>query len=52
MSKVVIVSGDWAGVSAAVSAQNAGAKVTVLERTDMLLVQPGVNNSSEKSDAK
>jgi len=38
MSKVVIVGGGWAGVSAAVAAVNAGvAEVTVLERTDMLL---------------
>ena len=37
MKKVIIAGGGWAGVSAAVSASNAGAAVTVLERTDMLL---------------
>jgi NADPH-dependent 2,4-dienoyl-CoA reductase/sulfur reductase-like enzyme len=38
MSKrVVVVGGGWGGVSAAVSAKNAGADVVVLERTDMLL---------------
>ena len=35
--KVIVVGGGWAGVSAAVSARNAGAEVIVLERTDMLL---------------
>lgn len=37
MVKVVIAGGGWAGVSAAVTAAKAGAKVTLLERTDMLL---------------
>jgi len=37
MKKVIVVGGGWAGVSAAVAAKNAGADVTVLERTDMLL---------------
>ncbi len=37
MAKVVIAGGGWAGVGAAVSAIQAGAEVTVLERTDMLL---------------
>ena len=37
MKKLIITGGGWAGVSAAVSAVNAGASVTVLERTDMLL---------------
>ena len=37
MSKIIIVGGGWAGVSAAVAAKNAGADVVVLERTDMLL---------------
>lgn len=35
--QVIIVGGGWAGCSAAIGAVNAGAKVTVLERTDMLL---------------
>ena len=35
--KIVIVGGGWAGVSAAIAAKNAGAEVTLLERTDMLL---------------
>lgn len=35
--KVIIVGGGWAGSGAAIAARNAGAEVTVLERTDMLL---------------
>ncbi|OUQ75996.1 FAD-dependent oxidoreductase, partial [Flavonifractor sp. An100] len=35
--KVVVVGGGWAGSGAAIAAKNAGAEVTVLERTDMLL---------------
>ena len=35
--KVIIVGGGWAGSGAAIAAKNAGAEVTVLERTDMLL---------------
>lgn len=34
---IVVVGGGWAGVSAAVAARNAGADVSLLERTDMLL---------------
>ena len=34
---VVIVGAGWAGVAAAVSARNQGARVTLVERTDMLL---------------
>ena len=37
MSKVVIIGGGWAGVSAAVTAKNAGGDVLLLERTEMLL---------------
>ncbi|MCT4594694.1 MAG: FAD-dependent oxidoreductase [Anaeromicrobium sp.] len=37
MSKVVIIGGGWAGVAAAISAKKAGAEVTIIERTDMLL---------------
>lgn len=37
MTKVVIIGGGWAGCSAAVGAIKAGAQVTLLERTDMLL---------------
>ena len=37
MKKVLIVGGGWSGIGAAISACNAGASVTVLERTDMLL---------------
>ena len=37
MKKVVITGGGWSGISAAVSARNAGASVIVLERADMLL---------------
>lgn len=35
--KVVVVGGGWAGCGAAISAKKAGAEVTLLERTDMLL---------------
>ncbi|MBO8168384.1 MAG: FAD-dependent oxidoreductase [Thermoanaerobacteraceae bacterium] len=37
MAKVVVVGGGWAGCAAALSAAKAGAEVTLLERTDMLL---------------
>lgn len=37
MVKVVIIGGGWSGCAAAISAVKAGAKVTLLERTDMLL---------------
>ncbi|KJS11469.1 MAG: FAD-dependent oxidoreductase [Peptococcaceae bacterium BRH_c8a] len=37
MAKVVIAGGGWAGTGAAVAAVQAGADVTLLERTDMLL---------------
>ncbi|MCL1817903.1 MAG: FAD-dependent oxidoreductase [Spirochaetaceae bacterium] len=35
--RIVIVGGGWAGCAAALAAVKAGAKVTLLERTDMLL---------------
>lgn len=37
MTKVVVIGGGWAGSAAALSAAKAGADVTLLERTDMLL---------------
>ncbi|MDF2537261.1 MAG: FAD-dependent oxidoreductase [Herbinix sp.] len=37
MKEIIIIGGGWAGCAAAVSAAKAGAKVTLLERTDMLL---------------
>ena len=37
MIKIVIVGGGWAGCAAALSAAKAGAKVLLLERTDLLL---------------
>jgi hypothetical protein len=37
MSNVIVVGGGWSGCAAAISARKAGAEVTVLERTDMLL---------------
>ncbi len=37
MAKVVIIGGGWAGCGAAIAAAKAGAEVTLLERTDMLL---------------
>jgi NADPH-dependent 2,4-dienoyl-CoA reductase/sulfur reductase-like enzyme len=37
VSKIVVIGGGWAGCAAAVAARQAGAEVTLLERTDMLL---------------
>ena len=37
MAKIIVIGGGWAGCAAAVSAKKAGAQVTLLERTDMLL---------------
>jgi hypothetical protein len=37
MSKVVVVGGGWSGCAAALAARKAGADVTLVERTDMLL---------------
>lgn len=37
MYKVVIIGGGWSGCAAAVSARKAGAEVTLLEKTDLLL---------------
>ncbi len=37
MYKVVVIGGGWSGCAAAVSARKAGAEVTLLEKTDMLL---------------
>ncbi|MEW9121624.1 MAG: FAD-dependent oxidoreductase [Thermotaleaceae bacterium] len=37
MVKVVVVGGGWSGCGAAIAAAKAGAQVTLLERTDMLL---------------
>lgn len=37
MSKVVIIGGGWAGCAAAITAKKAGASVTILEKTDLLL---------------
>lgn len=37
MYKVVIIGAGWAGCAAAVTAKKAGAEVTLLERTDMIL---------------
>lgn len=37
MAKITIIGGGWAGVSAAVTARKTGAKVQLLERTDLLL---------------
>ncbi|CAH2213155.1 FAD-dependent oxidoreductase [Tepidibacter aestuarii] len=37
MRKVVVIGGGWAGCAAAISAKKAGADVTLIERTDMLL---------------
>lgn len=37
MKEVIVIGGGWAGCAAAISAKKAGAKVTLLERTDLLL---------------
>lgn len=37
MAKIVIIGGGWAGCAAAISAQKAGARVVLIERTDLLL---------------
>ncbi|NTW72010.1 MAG: FAD-dependent oxidoreductase [Eubacteriaceae bacterium] len=37
MPKIIIIGGGWAGCAAALGAAKAGAQVTLLERTDMLL---------------
>lgn len=37
MNRIVIIGGGWAGCAAAITAKKAGADVTILERTDMLL---------------
>jgi len=37
MVRVVVIGGGWAGTGSSVAAAQAGAKVTLLERTDMLL---------------
>jgi len=37
LTKVIIVGGGWSGCSAAITAEKAGAKVTLIERTDMLI---------------
>ncbi|KNF07435.1 glucose inhibited division protein A [Gottschalkia purinilytica] len=37
MTKVVIIGGGWAGCAAAISAKKAGAEVTLIERTDLLI---------------
>jgi hypothetical protein len=37
MTKVIVIGGGWAGCAAAISARKAGAEVTILERTDLLL---------------
>jgi hypothetical protein len=37
MKEVIVIGGGWAGCAAAISAKKAGAKVTILERTDLLL---------------
>jgi len=37
VAKVIVIGGGWAGCATAVTAKKAGADVTVLERTDLLL---------------
>lgn len=37
MYKVVVIGGGWSGCAAALAARNAGAEVTLLEKTDLLL---------------
>ena len=37
MDRVVVIGGGWSGCAAALAARKAGAEVTLLEKTDMLL---------------
>ncbi len=37
MAKIIIIGGGWSGCAAAVTAKKAGADVTILEKTDLLL---------------
>jgi len=37
MKKIIVVGGGWSGCAAALAARKAGAEVTLLEKTDMLL---------------
>ena len=37
MERVVIIGGGWSGVASALAAKKAGAEVTLVEKTDMLL---------------
>ena len=37
MNRVIVIGGGWSGIAAALSARNAGAEVTLLEKTDMIL---------------
>ena len=37
MYRAVVIGGGWSGIAAALGAKKAGAEVTLLEKTDMLL---------------
>ncbi|MBR4074908.1 MAG: FAD-dependent oxidoreductase, partial [Firmicutes bacterium] len=37
MKKIIVIGGGWSGIAAAITARNAGAEVTLLEKTDMIL---------------
>lgn len=37
MAKIIVIGGGWSGCAAAITAKKAGADVTILERTDLLL---------------
>ena len=37
MNRVVVIGGGWSGIAAALAARKAGAEVTLVEKTDMLL---------------
>ncbi|MBQ8590152.1 MAG: FAD-dependent oxidoreductase [Firmicutes bacterium] len=37
MNKIVVIGGGWSGIAASITAKNAGAEVTLLEKTDMIL---------------
>lgn len=37
MNKIIVIGGGWSGIAASISARNAGAEVTLLEKTDMIL---------------
>ena len=50
MSKIVVIGAGWSGCAAAVAAKKAGAHVTLLEKTDLLLGLGNVGGIMKKTD--